>query len=102
MTSSELIKKVEQKAKEIRFKAIRNYHQTNRSSYPYEEVIVMSDEYPKFVFFVQKNAIFERNSISDSSYDVFSFDMDGNFVRKESVEELGHDFFKNMKVLKKI
>ena len=46
--------------------------------------------------------IFERNSISDSSYDVFTFDMNGNYIKKESVEELGHDFFRDMKVIKKV
>jgi hypothetical protein len=44
--------------------------------------------------------IFDRNSISDSSYTVLSFDKDGNFVKKE--QDLDIDFFTNMKVVKKL
>ena len=46
--------------------------------------------------------IFDRNSVCDSSYDVYSFDRNGNYVRKEEVEELGRDFFTTMKVIKKL
>jgi hypothetical protein len=43
--------------------------------------------------------IFERGSIADSSYDVYSFDKEGNYVRKEDMDRT---FFRNMKVLKKL
>jgi len=33
---------------------------------------------------------------------VYSFDRNGNYVRKEEVEELGRDFFTTMKVIKKL
>jgi len=102
MTNQELLDKVEKKAKEFRFKATRNYRSNSKSVYPYEEIIVKNEQYPNFLFLVHKNMIFERNSISDSSYDVFTFDMNGNYVKKESTEELGHDFFNNMKVIKKV
>lgn len=102
MTNKELLDKVEKKAKEFRFKATRNYRSNAKSFYPYEEIIVKNEKYPDFLFLVHKNMIFERNSISDSSYDVFTFDMNGNYVKRESVEELGHDFFRDMKVIKKV
>jgi len=102
MTTIELIEKIGKKAKEFRFKATRNYKSNHQSSIPYEEVIVKNEKYPDFIFLVHKNMIFERNSISDSSYDVFTFDMNGNYIKKESVEELGHDFFRDMKVIKKV
>ena len=102
MTITELLDKIEKKAKEFRFKATRNYKANHKSSYPYEELIVKNEKYPNFLFLVHKNMIFERNSISDTSYDVFTFDMNGNYIKKESVEELGHDFFRDMKVIKKV
>ena len=100
MTTQELLDKIEKKAKNFRFEVVKKYRPNSTSVMPFEEVIVFSKEYPDFLFLVHKNYIFDRNSYSDTSYEVFSFDKQGNYVRKESVEELGSEFFKNMKVLK--
>ena len=43
--------------------------------------------------------IFERNSICDSSYDVWKFDENGNLLQKENIEELGGKFFWKTKVI---
>ena len=67
---------------------------------PYEEVVVLSDMFPDNIFLVHKNLIFERNSIGDSSYDVFSFDKEGNFL--EEKDGLSKEFFRTMKVVKKL
>jgi hypothetical protein len=100
--TSELINKINQKSKQAKFEASRNYRSNAISCMPYEEVVVLSPKYPDFIFLVHKNMIFDRNSVCDSSYDVYSFDRNGNYVRKEEVEELGRDFFTTMKVIKKL
>lgn len=100
--TSDLINKITAKSKQAMFEASRNYKGHSRSSMPYEQEIVLSDIYPDFIFLVHKNMIFERNSISDSSYDVFSFDKNGNYVRREDVTDLGREFFMSMKVIKRL
>jgi hypothetical protein len=97
---SDLINKIRQKSKLLKFESSRNYRSNAKSEVPYEELIVLNSEYPDFIFLVHKNMIFDRNSISDSSYTVLSFDKDGNFVKKE--QDLDIDFFTNMKVVKKL
>jgi hypothetical protein len=101
MTSA-LINKINEKSKKAKFEASRNYKGHGQSSVPYEELVVLNSTYPDFIFLVHKNMIFDRNSISDSSYDVYSFDRNGNFVRKEKLEDLDSKFFMNMKVIKKL
>ena len=100
--TSEIINKIDQKSKQEKFESSKNFKSNTNTCVPYEQEIGVSPLFPEFIFLVHKNMIFERNSISDSSYDVFSFDMNGNYVKKESVEELGHDFFRDMKVIKKV
>jgi hypothetical protein len=53
-------------------------------------------------FLVNKNLHFERNSINDTSYDVISFDKEGNYVKKEDVSDFDTNFFRDMKVIKKV
>jgi hypothetical protein len=100
--TSDLIKKITQKAGHLLFQSSRGYRSNIKSSMPYEQDIVVNPEYPEKVFLVVKNMMFERNSISDSSYDVYSFDENGDYLKKEDVSEIGNDFFRTMKVLKKI
>lgn len=98
---SDLIIKIDRKSKEVKFKASKNYKSNGRSNpIPYEEVVVLSDMFPDNIFLVHKNLIFERNSIGDSSYDVFSFDKEGNFL--EEKDGLSKEFFRTMKVVKKL
>lgn len=98
---SDLIIKIDRKSKEVKFKASKNYKSNGRSNpMPYEEVVVLSDMFPDNIFLVHKNLIFERNSIGDSSYDVFSFDKEGNFL--EEKDGLSKEFFRTMKVVKKL
>jgi hypothetical protein len=48
------------------------------------------------------NTTFERNSINDSSYDVITFDKNGDYVKKENVADFDTSFFRDMKVIKKV
>ena len=94
--------KIVSKSKALKFEASRNYRSNADSSMPYEELIVVNEKYPDTYFLVHKNMLFHRSSISDTSYDVYSFDKEGNYIKRESVEELGLDFFRNMKQIKKV
>jgi hypothetical protein len=100
--TSEKIDKIVSKAKQMRFQASKGYKAHATSSLPYEQLIVVSTDYPDFIFLVNKNLHFERNSINDSSYDVISFDKEGNYVRKEDVSDFDTKFFRDMKVIKKV
>ena len=100
--TSDLINKIDQKSKIEKFKASKNYKPHGRACVPYEELVVLSPIHPDFIFLVHKNMIFERNSVCDSSYDVYSFNKQGELVKKEDVSELGKEFFHTMKVVKKL
>ena len=60
---SDLITKIRQKSKLLKFESSRNYRSNAKSEVPYEELIVLNPEYPDFIFLVHKNMIFDRNSI---------------------------------------
>jgi hypothetical protein len=98
----DLISKITKKAGQLLFHASRAYRGNAKSSMPYEQDIVFSDLYPDKLFLVVKNMLFERNSISDSSYSVHSFDQNGDYLKVEDIEELGNDFFRSMQVVNKI
>jgi len=98
----DLISKITQKSKSEKLQASLNYSSNAKSTMPYEELIVTNNKYPNFIFLVHKNMIFERNSISESSYRVYCFDKQGNLVREEDPNKLGFEFFKDMRIIKKI
>jgi len=100
--TSEMITNIDRKSKVIKFQASKNYKSNAKSTMPYKEVIVLSPKYPELIFLVHENMIFERNTTTDSSYEVYSFDKNGEYLKKESVEELGREFFKTMKMVKKL
>lgn len=97
--TTELISKINEKSKQEKFKASRDYRSNARSCVPYKEYVVVHEEHPNKFFLVHENMIFERNSICDSSYDVWSFDEKGNLLQKENMEELGGKFFWKTKVI---
>ncbi len=98
----DLISKITQKSKLAKFEASKNYKSNAKCSMPYEQLIVLNTKYPDFIFLVHKNMIFERNSMSDTSYCVYSFDKKGNFIKEEDPNKLGFDFFRDMRIIKKI
>ncbi len=100
--TSELINKISDKSKLFLFHASKDYKGQGQARVPYEELIVYDKNYPEFIFLVHKTMIFDKGSISDSSYDVYCFDKEGNYVGEEDVKELGRDFFRNMQVIKKL
>jgi hypothetical protein len=46
--------------------------------------------------------IFDKRALCDSSYNVYKFDKDGNYLNQEDVKDLGLEFFRTFKVLKKL
>ena len=100
--TSDLMTKIRKKSKQFLLSANRDYHRNSGAVMPYEEVVVLCNKYPDFIFLLHKNMIFERNSIADSSYDVFCFDKEGNYIGKEDILELGNDFFHNLQEVKKL
>jgi hypothetical protein len=100
--TSEKITKIVSKAKQMRFEASRGYKPNRPSIMPYEQLIVVSNQYPDFIFLVNVNMHLDRNTIDDSSYDIISFDKNGNFVRREDVSDFNKSFFREMKVIKKV
>jgi hypothetical protein len=90
------------KSKQAKFLASRDFKKNSHTSVPFEETVVVSPKYPNSIFLVHKNMVFDRSSLCDSSYDVFSFDREGNYIKSEDVKDLGREFFRTMKVLKKL
>lgn len=100
--TSEILHKINTKSKQAKFKASRDFKRNTHTSVPFEEVVVLSPMHPDAIFLVHKNMVFDKSSLCDSSYDVFSFDKEGNYKKTEDVKDLGREFFRTMKVLKKL
>jgi len=98
--TSNLIDKITRKSKNMLFEFSKAYRTQGKSCLPYEEVIATHPEYPEFYFLVHKNMVFDKGSICDSSYSVFSFDKEGEFVRKEDEQPVS--FFRKLQNVKKI
>ena len=95
--TSELINKINQHSKLSKFNASKDYRSNSKSCVPYKEYIVTNEKYPNKYFLIHENMIFDRNSICDSSYDIWSFDENGDLIKKEDTQELGFEFFWNKK-----
>ena len=96
MTSS-LIDKIETKAKNLLFEANRGYRPQGPTCVPYEQLIVTNPSYPDMYFLVNKNMLFNRGTVCDTSYTVYSFDKDGEFIKEEDEKPLS--FFRDMEVI---
>lgn len=98
--TSNLIDTITRKSKNMLFEFSKAYRSQGKSCVPYEELIATHPDHPDFVFLIHKNMIFDRGSICDSSYNVFSFDKEGNFVKKEDEQPVS--FFRKLQIIKKI
>lgn len=98
--NSNSIEKITRKSKNMLFESSKAYRSQGRSCVPYEEVIATHPDHPEFIFLIHKNMIFDKGSICDSSYSVFTFDLDGNYLKKEDDQTVS--FFRQIKVIKKI
>jgi hypothetical protein len=98
---SEQLNKIEKFSKNNFFDYSRNYKFQGRTSMPYEAFIGYVSSIPKTLFLIHKNMVFDRNTITDSFYEVWSFDENGN-SKKIEVEQLEPNFFKDIQVIKTI
>jgi hypothetical protein len=94
--TNEVLNKIIQKAKALDFEVSRGYHPQRRSPVVYKQEICSIKGYDNGYFLIHENIIM-GNTIEDSSYDIFEFDLSGNFVGKIEVEKLPDDFFRNKK-----
>jgi hypothetical protein len=100
--TSEILYKINEKSKRAKFESSKNFKLNTHTSMLYEQEVVLCPKYPDFIFLIHKNIIFDKKSVCDSSYDVFTFDKQGNYLKTEDVKDLGHEFFRTMKVIKKL
>jgi hypothetical protein len=100
--TSEILNKITTKSKQAKFMASRDFKKNSHTSIPFEELVVISPKYPDSIFLVHKNMVFDKSSLCDSSYNVFTFDKEGKYIKSEDVKDLGREFFRTMKVLKKL
>ena len=96
--TNETLKKITQKAKALDFEMSRNYHPQRRSGVVYKQEICSIKGYDNGIFLIHEN-FFLENTIKDSSYDVFEFDNNGNYVGKCELSDLPDDFFRNKKAI---
>jgi hypothetical protein len=92
----EVLNKIIQKAKALDFEVSRGYHQQRVSPVVYKQEICSVKGYENGYFLIHENIIL-GNTIENSSYDIFEFDLNGNFVGQIEVDLLPSDFFKNRK-----
>ena len=92
--NSETLNKIIQKAKALDFESSRSYHPQRRSSVVYKQEICHIKGYDNGYFLIHENVIM-GNTIEDSSYDIFEFDLNGNYVGQIEIDKLPDDFFKN-------
>jgi hypothetical protein len=85
-----------QKAKSLDFEISRSYSQQRQSKVVYKQEICAVKGYDDGYFVIHENLIMGR-TIEDSSYDIFEFDLMGNYIGQIEVEKLPDDFFRNKK-----
>lgn len=98
--NSSSIDRIIDKSKNMIFEAKRAYRPHGRACVPYEEQIVSHPAEPETIYLVHKNIIMDKGSVCDSSYTVYSFDLDGNYIQRE--EEKEPNFFREAEVIKNI
>ena len=91
LEAKEVIEKIKGKAKNFKFHAERGGNASNALVVK-EMEICTSPAYPDFMFVIFVNMIFKGNELSDSSYLIYSFDTQGNYIEEVSVNDLSKDF----------
>ena len=95
----ETLDKITTASKHLCFNKTAGHKHQKLMPVPYEQLIVTNATYPDKVFLVHKCVTYKDGKLEDSSYHVYSFDMDGGNKKEE---QKGAVFFRDMKVLKKI
>lgn len=96
--TNEVLNKIIQKAKALDFEVSRSYHPQKLSPVVYKQEICSIKGYENGIFLIHENVIM-GSTIVDSSYDVFEFDSNGNYIGRCEINELPDDFFRNKKTI---
>lgn len=94
--TNEILNKIIQKAKALDFEISRNYHPQRKSPVVYKQEICHINGYDNGYFLIHENIIMGQ-TIEGSSYDIFEFDLKGNYVGQIEIDKLPNDFFRNKK-----
>lgn len=95
--TSEILNKISTVSKHLCFSKTRGHEHQRLMVVPYEQLIVKNEKYPDKIFLIHKCLNFSSKSLDDSSYHVYSFDMNGE---NRNEEKMGSVFFRDMVVLK--
>jgi hypothetical protein len=95
---NEVIKKIIMKAKSLKFFAQKKFSESGTSVFVCAQEVCTHPDYPKFYFVIDSNMIYKGNKMSDSSYTVYSFDEDGNYIEEVDISsDLPLDFMAKRK-----
>jgi hypothetical protein len=98
--TSDLANKVESTARHLRFKQSKEHKSQGQTTLTYESIVGFHFDYPKNLFLINKNMIFNKG-LEDSSYDVYKFSENGSY-NKIPTETLDIKFFNSIKTIKTI
>lgn len=96
--TKDVLNKIIQKAKALDFEVSRSFHPQKRSYVVYKQEICSINGYDNGIFLIHENIIM-GSTIEDTSYDVFEFDNNGNYIGRCNIEDLPNDFFRNKKTI---
>jgi len=99
MISQIALSKITTKSKNLKWDASRGYHPIQESSVPYAEKIVVHEGKP---YLVHENMIFTKGSIDSSSYTVYEFDEEGDFMGEVDTANLPDNFFYTIELIAEI
>lgn len=86
-TANEILDKIKGKARVLKFHAERGNNENYMLAVKQMEICT-SPAFPDFFFVVCENMIFKGNKLDDSSYSIYSFDKDGNYLEEHNIKEL--------------
>jgi hypothetical protein len=98
--TSDLANKVESTARHLRFQQSKEHKSQGQATLTYESIVGFHFDYPKNLFLINKNMIFNKG-LEDSSYDVYKFSENGSY-KKIPTETLDRSFFNSIKTIKTI
>lgn len=84
------------------FQSSKDFSRKMDSYIPINRYIAINKDYPENIFLVHENMVFKNNSISDSSYDIWISDLEGENIDKFDLMKSSIDFMQKLQVIKNI
>lgn len=100
--TSELEHKIFRLSKDIKLQKNMSYKINDMTDISFEADICSSPLYPKNVFLIHKNMIFNKGTIHDTEYEIHKFDINGKYVGRVNKSMLKPTFFASIHVIKHI